>query len=81
MSTVAHHPEGKLKPIVDTCAFVAKWGFAIGMLALIFAGAGFFLAGKDFPESLQVVAAIGGAIAGGLGGLIAWMVGGPSSDD
>ena len=80
MSTVAHS-EGKLKPTVETVAYVAKWAFAVGMLALIFAGAGFFLVGKDFPESLQAVAAIGGAIAGGLGGLIAWMVGGPSSDD
>jgi membrane associated rhomboid family serine protease len=75
MSSVAHERQGRLQPSV---AQIAKWAFAVGMLVLIFIGAGFFLAGQKFSESFQAVAAIGGAIAGGL---IAWLVGRPSSDN
>jgi membrane associated rhomboid family serine protease len=75
MSSVAHSNEGRLQPSV---AQIAKWAFAVGMLVLIFIGAGFFLAGLRFSESFQAVAAIGGAI---VGGLIAWLVRRPSSND
>jgi hypothetical protein len=46
---------------------VFKGVFGFSMLALIFVGALFYLLGKDYTPTLQIVTAVCGAIAGGLG--------------
>jgi glycopeptide antibiotics resistance protein len=45
---------------------VFKGVFGIGMLTLIFVGALFYLLGKDYTPTLQIVAATCGAIVGAL---------------
>jgi cell division protein FtsW (lipid II flippase) len=76
LSIMTDHTAHRDHHTFDFAKLLFQGAFGAAMLAVILAGAAFFLAGVDFSQRLQVISAVVGAIAGALS---AWILKRPPS--